>query len=137
MYIYAYIRRFHITDEYTGRLAPPRTVAIDLYVSRLTDEYISFLYKPCFIYLPGWGASKTGYSKDNTLSTQSKNPVFTTIHSNHDTIHSHITMQLITAQCRCHCHHCHPRQILPHSKLHQRSHVRPKKKVIARHKWMS
>jgi hypothetical protein len=74
MNILEYIHRLHITKEYSG--TPPATCP---YIPKLIEEYrvipssvnrgiYCFLYNPCFVGLPGWGASKTGHTAENYIA---------------------------------------------------------------------
>jgi hypothetical protein len=72
-----------VTDEYTGTPLA-RTMAtcsyiprnIGSYVTRLTEEYIGFLYNLSFGCLLGWGANKIGHITEN-YATQQQYIVFT------------------------------------------------------------
>jgi hypothetical protein len=110
---------------YIPRLCP--------YITRLTEEYICFLYNPCFGCLPRWGASKIGhttYLYSNKYSFDTTRYKSTKIRCLHITIHSlHTKIRIVFTQghkktynsiwalryCRCH----RPRRILPCLEPHQ------------------
>jgi hypothetical protein len=98
---------------------PPCAPAMCTYISRLTEEYIDFLYNSCFGCLPGWGASKTGHTTDlysNIYNFDTTRHTSTKIRSLHTKIRivftqgHNKTYNLITALHHRRCHH--PRRIL-------------------------